>query len=67
VKKVIAIALFALAAAGAFPLLLGFAALVTWRLQGYYVEVGGGVQTIAVALFVASFMCMAAGLYLIGR
>jgi hypothetical protein len=67
VKKVIGIALFALGAVGALPLLLGIAALVTWRLTGYYVEVGASVQTIAIALFVANFICMAAGLYLMDR
>jgi hypothetical protein len=52
--------LFALGAVCALPLLLGIA--VTWHLTGYYVEVGASVQTIAIALFVANFMCMAAGL-----
>jgi hypothetical protein len=31
------------------------------------VEVGAGVQTIAIALFVANFMCMAARLYFMDR
>jgi hypothetical protein len=59
VKKWFGRALFALGAGGVLPLLLGIDASVTLRLQGYWVEIG------AIALFVASFMCIAAGFCLI--
>jgi hypothetical protein len=66
VKKVIGIALFALGVAQ-LPLLFCMAAFLIWaHLERTFL--GFGLQGYApVAVFVASSMCIAAGLYLIGR